>query len=322
MARYLVVCDQTLESHKLLAQMQELGEGRPCTYHILLPASHPERTLTWTESADQARAQERLESALVRFRARGLEVSGEVGDPSPVLAVGDVLQREPDAFDALLLCTPPPGARRRLGQDLLHRIERAVSLPVSHLVASPTRPYHGREIPEAGAYEIDPSHSSVEFVARFLTITKIRGRFTDFTGSLRIADLPEESSVSITIDAASVSTDNPRRDAHLRSPDFLDVERYPTLGFASTGVEPLTEEAWKVAGDLTLHGVTRLVALDAEFAGIVATPGGEVRAGFSASTEIDRDDWGVSWNQVLETGGLLIAKRLTVELGVQAVRVG
>ncbi len=320
MARYLVVCDQTLESHKLLAYMQELGNAGPCSYHILSPASHPGRTWTWTEHADEARAQERLDNALERFRARGLDVTGEVGELNPVSALADALLREPDTFVGIVLCTPPLGAQR-LGQDLLQRIERAITLPVNHVVASATRPHGGGEIPEAGTYEIDPAHSSVEFVARFLTITKIRGRFTDFSGLLRIADVPEESSVSITIDAESVITDNPRRDAHLRSPDFLDVERYPTVMFASTRIESLTDEIWKVAGDLTLHGVTRPVGLDVDFDGIVLTPAGEQRAGFSASTEIDRDEWGVSWNEVLETGGLLVGKRLSVELIVQAVRV-
>jgi len=321
MARYLVVCDQTLESHKLLAHMQQLENTGPCSYHILSPASHPDRTWTWTEHADEVRAQERLDNALERFRARGLEVSGEVGEPNPVSAINDVLLREPDTFVGVVVCTPPLGARR-LGQDLVQRIERAVPLPVSHVVASATRPYGGGEIPEAGTYEIDPAHSSVEFVARFLTITKIRGRFTDFSGLLRIADVPVESSVSITIDAESVTTDNPKRDAHLRSPDFLDVERYPTVMFASTRIESLTDEIWKVAGDLTLHGVTQPVGLDVDFDGIVLTPAGEQRAGFSASTDIDRDEWGVSWNQALETGGLLVGKRLSIELVVQAVRVG
>jgi len=248
-------------------------------------------------------------------------VSGEVGEPNTVHAVGDVLLREPGAFDAVLLCTPPLGARR-LGQDLLQRIEGAVSLPVTHVVASATRPYRGGEIPEAGTYKIDPAHSSVEFVARFLTITRIHGRFTDFLGVLRIADVPEESSVNITIDAGSVTTDSPKRDAHLRSADFLDIERYPLLGFANTGIEPFTDEVWTVAGDLALHGVTRAVTLDAEFSGIVVTAEGEQRVGFSASTEIDRDDWDVSRNQTLETGGLLVGKRLGIELNVQAVGVG
>ncbi|MCA1704964.1 MAG: YceI family protein [Actinobacteria bacterium] len=253
MTCYLVVCDQTLESHKLLVQMQEYQEKEPSSFHILLSASHGERTWVWTESGDQARAQERLDNAVGRFRARGLDVTGEVGDPNPVNAIGDVLLREPNAFAGVMLCTPPPGRGGRIGPDLVQRIERAVPLPLTHLVAASTRPYKGREIPEAGEYEIDRSHSSVDFVARFLTITKIRGRFTDFSGRLRIADVPAESSVDLTIDATSVSTDHPKRDAHLRSADFLDVERYPTLTFASTKVESVTDEVWEVAGDLTLH---------------------------------------------------------------------
>ncbi|MGH9182295.1 MAG: YceI family protein [Acidimicrobiales bacterium] len=320
MARYLVVCDRTLESQRLVARMLELAAPEPCTFHVLVPASHPGGTWTWTEGSDQARAQTRLDSALGRLRARGLDVSGEVGDPSAVQAIRDVLLRRPDAFDEILLCTPPPGLTRRVGQDLPHRVRRLFPLPVSHLVAAPTRAYRGLEIPEAGVYQIDRAHSSVEFVARFLTISKVRGRFTEFSGGLHVAEVPEESSVAITIDAASLSTDNDSRDAHLRSPDFLDVDLYPTLTFHSTTVELVTEESWTVTGELTLHGVTRPVTLDAEFAGLVATASGEQRAGFSASTEIDREEWGVAWNQVLETGGVLVGKKVRVELDVQAVR--
>lgn len=192
---------------------------------------------------------------------------------------------------------------------------------MSHLVAAPTRPYRGQEIPEAGLYEVDASHSSVEFVARFLTISKVRGRFTDFSGKLVVAEVPEQSSVSITIDAASICTDNAKRDAHLRSADFFDVGHHPELTFHSSTVQPATEEIWTVTGDLALLGVTHPVTLDAQFAGLVATSSGEHRAGFSASTDIDREDWGLTWNQVLETGGLLVAKKVRIELDMQAVRV-
>lgn len=321
MARYLVVCDNTLESQKLLARMQECVEQEASTFHILIPASHPGGTPTWTEGSDHARAQARLDRGLGRFRARSLPVTGEVGDANPVQAIGDVLLQQPDAFDEILLCTPPPGLTRRVGQDLPHRVERSFSLPLNHLAAAPTRAYRGREIPEAGAYEIDRSHSSVEFVARFLTISKVRGRFTDFSGALLIATVPEHSSVAMSIDAASVSTDNARRDDHLRSPDFLDVAHYPTLSFHSSEVAPATEEIWSVTGNLSLHGTSRPVTLDAEFAGLVATSSGEQRAGFSASTEIDREEWGLTWNQVLETGGVLVGKKVRIELDVQAVRV-
>lgn len=321
MARYLVVCDQTLESQKLLARMQECEAREPSSFHILIPASHAGGTWTWTESSDHARAQTRLDRGLGRFRGRGIDATGEVGDPSPVHAIGDVLLRQPETFDEILLCTPPPGVARRVGQDLPHRVQRSFTLPVSHLVAAPTRAYRGQEIPEAGFYEVDGSHSSVEFVARFLTISKVRGRFTDFSGTLAVAEVPEQSSVAITIDAASISTDNAKRDAHLRSADFFDVARYPELTFHSSRVEPATEESWTVTGDLALLGTTRPVTLDAYFAGLVATASGEHRAGFSASTDIDREHWGLTWNQVLETGGLLVAKKVTIELDVQAVRV-
>ncbi|MGH3851566.1 MAG: YceI family protein, partial [Pseudonocardiaceae bacterium] len=295
MARYLVVCPQTIESQQLAAWIQERAAQGMSMFHLLIPASHPAWTWTWTESSDQAQAQARLDGAVARYSADGFEVSGEVGDPNPVEAVGDVLRREPDAFDEVILCTPPLGLSRRLAQDLSHRIERISSLPVTHLVAASTRLYRGHEIPESGTYEIDRVHSTVEFVARFLTITKVRGRFTDFSGTFEVAEIPEQSSVSITIDAASIRTDDARRDQHLRGPDFLDVEGFPALAFQSTAVAASGEGTWRITGDLSARGVTRPVDLEVEFGGVVVSATGEQRAGFSATTHIDRDAWGLVW---------------------------
>lgn len=178
--------------------------------------------------------------------------------------------------------------------------------------------YDGTSVPRPGSYTIDKAHTTVEFVARHLMVTKVRGRFAEFSGNVTIAEVPEESHVEVTIDAASVSTGDPNRDAHLRSADFFDAERYPTLEFRSTKVEHERDERWKVAGDLTLHGVTRPVVLDVEFAGASPTPWGSNAVGFTASVDVDREDWGLTWNAALETGGVVVSKRIRIELEVEA----
>jgi len=185
---------------------------------------------------------------------------------------------------------------------------------------APTRPYRGGQIPVAGTYQLDKAHTTVEFVARHLMITKVRGRFAEFGGTVHIAEVPEESSVEVTIDAASVDTNQDQRDAHLRSADFLDVEHHPTLAFQSTAVERGEDDHWKVTGDLTVVGVTRPVVLDVVFDGASTTPWGTQAVAFSASTEIDREDWGLTYNQALETGGVVVGKRVRIELNVEAVR--
>ena len=158
----------------------------------------------------------------------------------------------------------------------------------------------------------------MEFIARHLMITKVRGRFGSFSGAFTVAEVPEESSVEVTIDAASVDTSQPQRDEHLRSADFLDAEHYPTLTFTSTSVT-LDGDDWKVAGDLTVHGTTRPVVLAVEFDGANTTPWGTQAVAFSASTEIDREDWGLTYNQALEAGGVVVGKKVRIELNVEAV---
>lgn len=186
--------------------------------------------------------------------------------------------------------------------------------------ASTVREHLGHEIPAAGTYDLDVAHTSVEFVARHLMITKVRGRFTSFRGEIHVADVPEDSSVAVEIDAGSISTAEEQRDAHLRSPDFLDVERYPLITFRSTSVQPHDDGRWSVTGDLTIRDVTRPVVLEVTFDGATVTPWGDERVGFSASTEIDREDWGLTWNQALETGGVLVGKKVRIELSVEATR--
>jgi len=182
------------------------------------------------------------------------------------------------------------------------------------------RTLDGREIPAPGTYVIDPSHSSVEFVARHLGLSKVRGRFNTFAGEIQIADTPEESSVEVDVDVASVESADARRDEHLRSPDFFHVEQHPSMVFKSTSVTPVDDTTWDVGGELTIRGVTRPVILHAEFEGAENTPFGDQRIGFSASTEVNREDWDLGWNAVLESGGLLVGKKIKIDLNVEAIR--
>jgi polyisoprenoid-binding protein YceI len=180
----------------------------------------------------------------------------------------------------------------------------------------------GTTLPAPGVWELDPAHTTVGFVARHLMVAKVRGRFTGVSGSITVAERPEDSSVEVTIDAASIDTREEARDNHLRSPDFLDVENHPAITFRSTRVRHVEGNRWAVDGDLTIRGVTRPVTLDVEYEGLVRDPWGGERIGFSATAEIDRDDWGVSWNMPLEAGGLLVGKKVKIEIEVEAVRKG
>ena len=181
------------------------------------------------------------------------------------------------------------------------------------------RTHDDREIPVAGVYTIDPMHTTVEFIGRHLMITKVRGRFTKVSGTITIADEPEQSHVEVDIDTASIDTGIADRDTHLRSPDFFDVDKYPALTFRSTKVEAGKSGTWDVTGDLTVRDVTRPVTLEVDFDGASASPFGDERIAFSAATEIDREDWGLTWNVALETGGVLVGKKVRIELNVQAV---
>ncbi len=172
---------------------------------------------------------------------------------------------------------------------------------------------------QAGTWEIDPSHSSVEFSVRHMMFSKVRGRFGSFRGTIVIGEDPRDSSVEAAVDVASVDTGDENRDAHLRSADFFDVERFPEMTFVSRAVRQ-EGERYVVAGDLTLHGVTRPVELDLELNGIGTDPYGRTRAGFTATTELSRKDFGLEWNVALETGGVLVGDKVQVALEIQAVR--
>jgi len=182
-----------------------------------------------------------------------------------------------------------------------------------------TRTVDGKLLPAPAEWQIDPAHTSVEFVGRHLMVTKVRGSFSDVSGTITVGDKPLESAISVTIGTASVSTGAADRDGHLTSPEFFDVENHPEMRFVSTGVRP-NGDAWILDGDLTIKGVTKPVALDFEFLGIIDDPWGNSKAAFSASTEILREDWGLSWNVALESGGLLVSKKITIEIEVQAAQ--
>jgi polyisoprenoid-binding protein YceI len=181
-----------------------------------------------------------------------------------------------------------------------------------------TTTQHGTII-EPGTWAIDASHSSVGFVARHLMVTKVRGTFGAIEGTIEIADDPFHSTVTAKVDAASVNSGDAKRDEHLRSPDFFDVERYPAIEFASKRVEA-DGERFALVGDLTVRGVTREVTWDLEFDGTVQDPWGGTRAGFSATVEVNRKDWGLEWNMALEAGGLLVSDKVRLNVEVEAVK--
>jgi polyisoprenoid-binding protein YceI len=182
-----------------------------------------------------------------------------------------------------------------------------------------TRSVDGAELPVPGTYAIDASHSTVEFVVRHLGLAKVRGGFSAFDGVIEIADRPEESRVTVDVALASLDTREPNRDEHLRASDFFDVSNHSTMSFRSTRVTGSGTD-WTLEGDLTLRGVSNSVSLDVTFEGAGRDPWGGQRIAFSASGEIVRDHWGMTWNQVLETGGFVIGRKVKLELEVEAVR--
>jgi|SRR3954454_7105529 len=185
-------------------------------------------------------------------------------------------------------------------------------------MAEATRILDGIEIPAPGIWEVDTAHSRLGAVARHLVVTKVRGSFGVFGGTIVVGERPEDSTVEVRVDTTSINTGSPDRDQHLRSPDFLDVERFPEMTFRSTKVERAGETGLRVSGDLTIRDVSRPITLDAEFDGLTGDPWGGRRVAFTATTEIDREDWGMTWNVALETGGMLVSKKIQIEIDVQA----
>jgi len=170
-------------------------------------------------------------------------------------------------------------------------------------------------------WNVDATHSNLQFSVRHMVITKVRGAFRSFRGTLALdeGDGLGLREVDVSIDAASIDTGEPKRDEHLRSKDFLDVAAFPTLRFRSRSIARQGDR-YRVTGDLSIHGVTRSVVLDTEFQGRGNDPWGGQRAAFSARTSIDREDFGLTWNQVLEAGGVLVGTQIEIDIEVQAVR--
>lgn len=181
-----------------------------------------------------------------------------------------------------------------------------------------TREVDGRVVPVPGLYAIDTPHTMIEFVARQLMVSRVRGKFSQFGGTVTIAEEAEASHTEVIIEASSVNTGDDKRDAHLRSSDFFDVETHPQIRFTSTEVT-LDGEDFKVVGDLTIHGTTRPVELALEFNGVGPDPWGGLRAGFSATTEISRADFGIEFNIPLDGGGVVVGDKIKISLEIEAV---
>jgi polyisoprenoid-binding protein YceI len=173
----------------------------------------------------------------------------------------------------------------------------------------------------AGKWEIDPVHSEVAFTVRHMMVSKVRGRFDKFEGSIVTGEKPEQSSVTVTVDAASINTNNEQRDAHIKSADFFEADKYPSWTFTSTAVREISGERFLLDGDLTIKGVTRPVTFQAELNGIGPDAYGGTRAGFSAQAEISRGDFGVSFNGQIPGApeGVIVSDKVTVNLEIEAV---
>ena len=194
----------------------------------------------------------------------------------------------------------------------------ATETPTGTRLTTEVAPEVGKET----VWEIDPKHTLVEFSVRHMMFTTVKGRFTGISGTIHCADEadPSRSSVEAEIDAASITTGDEQRDAHLRSADFLDTEKYPKITFKSTGVEARDQEELRLVGALTVHGTTREVTLEMTFNGRGKNPSGQEVAGFTAQTTVNRKDFGLTWNAALESGGLLVGDKLEIMTEVQAIR--
>jgi polyisoprenoid-binding protein YceI len=175
------------------------------------------------------------------------------------------------------------------------------------------------DLPGPGTWVFDTSHSSVEFIARHLMVSKVRGGFASFSGAVHVAEPVTDSTVEVTIDASSFTSGDENRDAHVRGEDFLDVERFPNLVFKGSSPRQ-SGSGWVLPGELTIRDVTRPIELAVEALGVLADPWGNQKAVFSATTEIDREEFGVTWNAALETGGVLVGPKVKIEIDVQLAR--
>lgn len=183
-----------------------------------------------------------------------------------------------------------------------------------------TRTVDGVALPAPGTYAIDASHTDVGFSVRHLMVAKTKGRFVGVSGTVVIAEEPLSSSVEVTLDVASIDSRDEKRDEHLRSADFFDAAQHPAITYRSTAVTPVGRGTWTVDGELTVRGVTRSVPLTVSFEGAATSPWGTTSIGFSASAELDREEFGLTWNQALETGGVLVGKQVKIDIEAEAVR--
>jgi polyisoprenoid-binding protein YceI len=181
-----------------------------------------------------------------------------------------------------------------------------------------SRTVNGVEYPAVGSYVLDTMHTTIGFTVRHMAVSKVRGSFSRYDATLELAEKPEDSKVSVTIEADSVDTRDENRDNHLRTNDFFDVPNHPTWTFVSTAIEAESPTEWKVTGDLTIRGVTKPVTLDATLEGVVKDPYGNHRVGFSAKTSINREDFNVAFGAVMEAGGLVVAKKVDIEIELEA----
>ncbi len=187
------------------------------------------------------------------------------------------------------------------------------------MTAAMTRTVAGDTLPAVGTWALDPSHSSVAFSVRHLGLSKVRGRFSSFTGDVVIAEDPTRSSVDVAIEVTSIDTRDEKRDEHLRTNDFFDAETYPTIRFVSTDVSRDGDD-WAITGDLTIKDVTKPVTVVFEQTGSAKDPFGNTRVGFEGETTVNRKDWGLTWNAALETGGVLVSEKIKLEFDVSAIR--
>jgi polyisoprenoid-binding protein YceI len=175
-------------------------------------------------------------------------------------------------------------------------------------------------MPAKGTWKLDPNHTVVGAVARHLMVAKVRGKFRVFSGAIHIEGTVEDSWAELDVDAASIDTGVEDRDNHLRSADFLDVEHHPKITFKSTKVEQTGANTLRVTGDLTIRAMTRPVVLDVTYEGLVSDPWGGTRAGFTMTGELLREDWGMTWNVALESGGVLVSKKVDLEIEAEAIQ--
>ncbi|WP_413757169.1 YceI family protein [Streptomyces sp. MMBL 11-3] len=236
-----------------------------------------------------------------------------------------VVGGELDPFGSFLV-TVPAGEYRLAVSAEGHAPYRAnVTVPgnevaeLGDVTLNPARP---PALPGPGDWEIEPTHSSIGFTARHIGLARVRGRFNTFAGIVRVGESMEQSAMHVVIDAASIDTNVRMRDGHLRSADFLDVDRFPTIEFYSDRFTHRGGSRWGVAGALSLHGVTRTVTLDTEYLGVGNGAAGEVRAACRATTELRRDDFTMSWQSMLAKGIAMVGTSITVDLDIQIVPKG